>query len=102
MKLALAEPILKGLGFDGTRVAAIETDDPDALSDALRAIAPMDSAPRPAKFLPMGAKRGVLRFALAELHQASPEPVDVVPLRWSQSVPASAVAGAFAVIVRSG
>src|SRR5262249_59501682 len=36
--LALAEPILAGLGFDGARVATIETDDPDALAAALRAI----------------------------------------------------------------
>jgi ferredoxin len=78
--ISLAEPILNGLGFRGARVATIETDDPDALSNELRAIAPMDSAPRPAKFLPMGAKRGVLRFALAELHQSSPEPVEVVDL----------------------
>lgn len=77
---ALAKPILKGLGFDGERIAAIETDDPDALSYALRAIAPMEAAPRPAKFRPAGAKRGVMRFALAELHQASPEPVEIVPL----------------------
>ena len=29
--IALAEPIVAGLGFDGQRVATIETDDPDAL-----------------------------------------------------------------------
>ena len=38
--IALAEPILAGLGFGGGRVATIETDDPDALGEALRAIAP--------------------------------------------------------------
>ena len=48
--IALAEPILAGLGFDGARVATIETDDPDALGDALRAIAPMDGAAKPATF----------------------------------------------------
>ena len=37
--IALAEPILAGLGFNGARVATIETDDPDALGDTLRAIA---------------------------------------------------------------
>ena len=37
--LALAEPILAGLGFGAGRVALIETDDPDALGEALRAIA---------------------------------------------------------------
>ena len=33
--IALAEPILAGLGFAGARVATIETDDPDALGAAL-------------------------------------------------------------------
>ncbi|SEF10659.1 4Fe-4S dicluster domain-containing protein [Rhizobiales bacterium GAS191] len=78
--LALAEPILAGLGFGTGRVATIETDDPDALGGALRAIPSMPSAPRPATFLPKGEKRGVLRFALQELQLAAPEPVDVVPL----------------------
>ncbi len=36
--IALAQPILAGLGFGGARVASIETDDPDALGSALRAI----------------------------------------------------------------
>jgi len=78
--IALAEPILAGLGFGTGRVATIETDDPDALGAALRGIAPLEPAPRPASFLPVGPKRGVLRFALRELHYASPAPVDVVAL----------------------
>src|SRR5262249_51123388 len=61
--LALAEPILAGLGFGGVRVATIETDDPDALADALRAIGNPEGAPRPASFLPVGAKRDVMRLA---------------------------------------
>ena len=36
--IALAQPILAGLGFGGARVATIETDDPDALGEALREI----------------------------------------------------------------
>ncbi|HEX5999665.1 MAG TPA: 4Fe-4S dicluster domain-containing protein [Hyphomicrobiaceae bacterium] len=78
--LALAEPILWGLGFDGDRTGTIETDDPDALDAALRAIAPMPPAPRPATFLPAGGKRDVLRVALRELHRAAPAPTDVVAL----------------------
>ena len=74
------EPILAGLGFGGGRVATIETDDPDALGEALRAIAPADAAPRPASFLPVGGKRDVLRLALRELHRAAPAPVDVIAL----------------------
>ncbi|MGC2435956.1 MAG: 4Fe-4S dicluster domain-containing protein, partial [Pseudolabrys sp.] len=34
--IALVQPVLAKLGFDGVRVEAIETDDPDALGDALR------------------------------------------------------------------
>ena len=78
--IALAEPILAGLGFGTNRVATIETDDPEALGAALRAIAEMRSTVRPANFLPVGAKRSVLRFALRELQLAAPEPVDVIAL----------------------
>ena len=78
--VALAEPILAGLGFAGARVTTIETDDPDALGEALRAIAPMHGAAKPATFSAVGAKRDVVRLALRELHAAAPAPVDVVPL----------------------
>jgi ferredoxin len=78
--LALAEPILAGLGFGSPRVALIETDDPDAFGEMLRAIDVPDSAPRPASFLPTGGKRDVMRLALRELHRAAPAPVDIVPL----------------------
>ena len=78
--IALAEPILAGLGFAGARVATIETDDPDALGAALRAIATLEPAPRPASFAPVGAKRDVMRLALRELHRASPAPVDMIAL----------------------
>ncbi|MBX6327136.1 MAG: 4Fe-4S dicluster domain-containing protein [Pseudolabrys sp.] len=78
--LALAEPILGGLGFAGERVATIETDDPDGLAEALRAIVPMDGTDRPASFLAAGEKRDVVRLALRELHAAAPAPVDVIPL----------------------
>ena len=78
--LALAEPILAGLGFGIGRAATIETDDPDSLADALRAIGSPDAAPRPASFLPVGPKRDVLRLALRELQRAAPAPVDVVAL----------------------
>jgi ferredoxin len=78
--IALADPILAGLGFGTGRVATIETDDPFGLGAALRAIAPAESAPRPATFQPVGAKRDVLRLALRELHHAAPAPVDIVAL----------------------
>ena len=78
--IGLAEPILSGLGFAGVRVATVETDDPDALGEALRAIAPMDGAAKPATFSAVGRKRDVVRHALRELHAAAPAPVDIVPL----------------------
>jgi len=77
--IALAEPIVAGLGFDGQRVATIETDDPDALGTALRNPTPKP-AEKPATFAPMGAKRDVLRFALRELNGATTKPVDIIPL----------------------
>jgi ferredoxin len=78
--LALAEPILAGLGFGSGRAATIETDDPDELGATLRSIAAAEPAPHPASFLPVGDKRAVLRLALRELHRAAPAPVDVVAL----------------------
>jgi ferredoxin len=78
--MALADPILIGLGFGVGRIATIETDDPDLLLAALRAIPAMPRAPRPASFRPLGAKRSVLRFALSELHRAAPEQVGVIAL----------------------
>jgi ferredoxin len=78
--MALADPILAGLGFGTGRIAAIETDDPDLLFQALHAIPAMLPAPRPATFRPLGGKRSVLRFALSELYRAAPEPVGVIAL----------------------
>jgi ferredoxin len=78
--MALADPILSGLGFGGGRIDTIETDDPDLLLEALRAIPSMPAAPRPASFRPHGGKRSVLRFALSELHRAAPNPVGIISL----------------------
>jgi ferredoxin len=78
--MALADPILIGLGFGDGRIATIETDDPDLLLEALRAIPSQPPAPRPASFYPQGGKRSVLRFALGELHHAAPNPVGVIAL----------------------
>ncbi len=78
--VALAEPILSGLGFAGSRVASIATDDPDALGQHLRAISAMAAAAKPATFAAAGLKRDVMRHALRELHAVAPHPVDIVPL----------------------
>src|SRR5271165_241619 len=47
--IALAEAILAGLGLDGTSIGAIETDDPFALGETLRAMTLGPSVPRPAR-----------------------------------------------------
>jgi ferredoxin len=78
--LALAAPILSGLGFAGERVGTIETDDPFALGAALRAMAAMDGANKPATFSAIGGKRELMRLALRELHAAAPAPVDSIAL----------------------
>lgn len=78
--LALADALLRGLGFGAGRIATIETDDPDALDAALRSIPSLPGAPRPASFLPTGGKRDAMQFAVQQLHHAAPEPVDVTPL----------------------
>jgi ferredoxin len=78
--IALAEPILAGLGLSGERLATIETDDPFALGEALRAIGPGEPVSHSASFLPAGGKRDVLRFALRELHRVAPAPTDVIAL----------------------
>ena len=78
--IALAEPILAALGFAGPRVVTIETDDPVALGETLRAMTSMAGATKPASFSAVGLKRDVMRLALRELHAAAPAPVDIVPL----------------------
>src|SRR5664280_604568 len=78
--IALAQPILAGVGFAGSRVATIETDDPEALGSALRAMAAMDGAAKAATFAAVGGKRDVMRLALREMHAVAPSPVDVVAL----------------------
>jgi ferredoxin len=78
--IALAQPIIAGLGLDGARVATIETDDPFGLGEMLRNIAAGDVVPRAVTFHPVGSKREILRLALRELHRAAPTPVDVIAL----------------------
>ncbi|WP_132254372.1 4Fe-4S binding protein [Methylobacterium segetis] len=81
--LDLTNSVLHALGYDpagGGLVSTIETDDPDTLGEALRAVSLGTPAPRPAGFLPAGDKRGVLRTSFRELQVAAPSPVDAVPL----------------------
>ena len=80
LTVAVAEPLLHGLGFAGPRLALLEIDDPDVAGVALREIPSMPPAPRPASFQPTGGKREVLRFALRELHRAAHDPVEIIAL----------------------
>jgi ferredoxin len=78
--IAMADVILSGLGFSGHRVAAIETDDPDVISEALRGIGPVSVVKHPATFKTVGKRRDLLRLALSELHRVAPAPIDVIAL----------------------
>lgn len=78
--LALAEPILAGLGFGTGRAATIETDDPDALGAALARLEGGEPVAKPASFMPVGGKREVMMLSLREMHRVAPAPVDVVAL----------------------
>jgi ferredoxin len=78
--IALAEAILSGLGLDGARIATIETDDPFALGDALRAMTLGAPVPRPASFAPAGGRRGLLRLAVRELHRAASATTETIVL----------------------
>jgi Fe-S-cluster-containing hydrogenase component 2 len=78
--LALTETILGALGLEGARLSQIETDDPEVLPEALRAIPPLSPVPSASTFLPSGDKRSVLRFALQELQRVAPSRPELVPL----------------------
>jgi ferredoxin len=78
--IGIAQPILSGLGFNGHRLATIETDDPFALGQALHEIQINEPAARSTSFQPVGAKRDVLRQAIRALHGVAPMPVDVIAL----------------------
>ena len=78
--VATANLVLGELGYGQGVVALIETDDPDALRAALDRAPLGTPAPRPAAFIPQGAKRNVLELAFRELRLAAPTPVEVVAL----------------------
>jgi ferredoxin len=77
--IALAEPILAGLGFGAGRVATIETDDPFGLG---KGCARSRQRRHAAAGRVHGGRRQARRAALAlrELHHAAPAPVDIVAL----------------------
>ncbi len=78
-QVALAEAILEGLGYGSGRLHVLVETDPDGIEQALYglpSVAPMTGG----GFLPLGDKRGLMRLALAHLHDGAPERRDVLPL----------------------
>src|SRR4029078_10892191 len=78
--IALAEPILMGLGFGTGRVGMIETGKPRELGNMLRSLDVSESRVEAASFMASGGKRDLMRLALRELHRGAPTPVDVIAL----------------------
>ncbi len=78
--LGYAEAALDGLGLAAAlpRAAAIETDDPFTLAEALVPAMALRTDWTPASFLPLGAPREVLRQALRALRPAAAP--EVVPM----------------------
>lgn len=87
--IGMAEAILAGLGFEGRRVATIETDDPDALGAQLTGVGALATVETPATFRTVGKRRDLLRFGLSELHRLASKPVDVIAL--PQGAPIGAI-----------
>ena len=87
--IAMTDAILAGLGFDGVRVATIETDDPDALGEQLAGVGKLATVETPATFRTVGKPRDLLRMALSELYRLAPTPVDVIAL--PQGAPIGAI-----------
>jgi ferredoxin len=75
-----ANVMLAGLGYGEALCAAIETDDPDQLAEALAQIGGGNGAPGKAQFLPLGAGRNLMKFAVGELYRAAPRKVDRIPM----------------------
>ncbi|MET3845078.1 4Fe-4S binding protein [Bradyrhizobium sp. OAE829] len=75
-----SDTVVAALGFGAGLVRILETDDPDQLRAMLDAAPGGVATPKPAGFVPRGAKRSVLETTFRELHLAAPAPVDSVPL----------------------
>jgi ferredoxin len=78
--LDYANALADALGYGIGRAALIETDDPDGLAAALSRLTPGTAAAKPARFLPMGDGRPLLRQVVGELHAAAPAPAESVSM----------------------
>ncbi|MEE9266488.1 MAG: 4Fe-4S dicluster domain-containing protein, partial [Gammaproteobacteria bacterium] len=87
-QIDLVEAALTGLGYGSGRVAIIDAEDPEAVSERLYGFESMSPIP-PADFLPMGGNRTLATLALRHLHDNAPQPQDILPL--TQGSPFGAV-----------
>jgi ferredoxin len=78
--IAFAEAILSGLGFGYGLASMIETDDPDALGQALTEGVRSTPLKAVSEFLPLGSGRGLLKLALEELRNVAPEKSALIPM----------------------
>lgn len=76
----LAQSLLPELGYAPEALARIETDDPDALLAALRAMPRGAAASVPAGFMPAGGKRQMMMLALREWRAHAPHKPERIAL----------------------
>lgn len=76
----LTDALLPGLGYPTEALARIETDDPDALLAALRAMPSGITTLTPASFQPIGAKRPAMMLALREWQAHAPQKPEQIAL----------------------
>jgi ferredoxin len=79
--VSLANHVLEGLGYENGHARIIDDADPEIVSRTLwetgQTVRP---GATPAAFLPIGRKRGLLDLAFGALHNAAPQPVDILDL----------------------
>jgi len=78
--ISYADAIFAGLGYGSGLAHIIETDDPDALAEAVRKPARSRLTKPPSDFMPLGSGRGLLKLAIGELREAAPEAKPIIPL----------------------
>ncbi len=76
----LAQTIAGALGYGDGACAIVHADTAEDLLAGLNAVPIGRPSANPSRFAPMGAKRGLLEFALTTLHEVAPAPVPRVDL----------------------
>ncbi len=78
-QVSYVDALLDGLGYGAGRIEIVEQRDPEALSQQLYALAPVDAIPA-ASFLPVSGKRTLSQLALGHLHDHAPNTVSEVAM----------------------